>query len=37
MQMTVTERGMEIRVDLDIQNNPRAKELYSGIKRGDIS
>ena len=37
MQMTVTERGMEIRVDLDIQNNPRAKELYSAVKRGDIS
>ena len=37
MQMTVTERGMEIRVDLDIVNNPRAKELYSAVKRGDIS
>ena len=37
MQMTVTDIGMEIRVDLDIQNNPRAKELYSAVKRGDIS
>ena len=37
MQLTVTERGMEIRVDLDIENNPRAKELYSAVKRGDIS
>ena len=27
MQMTVTERGMEIRVDLDTEGNPRAKEL----------
>ena len=37
MQMTVTERGMEIRVDLDTEGNPRAKELYSAVKRGDIS
>ena len=37
MQLTVTDRGMEIRVDLDIENNPRAKELYSAVKRGDIS
>ena len=37
MQMTVTERGMEIRVDLDTENNPRARELYSAVKRGDIS
>ena len=37
MQMTVTERGMEIRVDLDVEGNPRAKELYSAVKRGDIS
>lgn len=37
MQMTVTERGMEIRVDLDIDGNPEAQSLYSAIKRGDIS
>lgn len=37
MQLTVTDRGMEIRVDLDIEGNPRAKELYSAVKRGDIS
>ena len=37
MQMSVTERGMEIRVDLDTENNPRAKELYSAVQRGDIS
>ena len=28
---------MEIRVDLDVENNPRAAELYSAVKRGDIS
>ena len=37
MQLTVTERGLEIRVDLDTDNNPRAKELYSAVQRGDIS
>jgi HK97 family phage prohead protease len=37
MQLSVTDRGMEIRVDLDIEGNPRAKELYSAVKRGDIS
>ncbi len=37
MQLTVTESGMDIRVDLDVENNPRARELYSAVKRGDIS
>ena len=37
MQLSVGENGMDIRVDLDIENNPRAKELYSAVKRGDIS
>lgn len=37
MQMTVTEQGMEIRVDLDTEGNPEAKSLYSAVSRGDIS
>ena len=37
MQLSVSERGMDIRVDLDIEGTPRAKELYSAVKRGDIS
>ena len=37
MQLTVTDRGMEIRVDLDTENNAEAKSLYSAVKRGDIS
>ena len=37
MQLSVTERGMEIRVDLDIDNNPEARALYSAVQRGDIS
>jgi len=37
MQMVVTDRGMEIRVDLDVENNAEAKALYSAVKRGDMS
>jgi HK97 family phage prohead protease len=37
MQMTVTDRGMEIRVDLDTENNADARALYSAVKRGDMS
>lgn len=37
MQLSVNENGMDIRVDLDIEGNPRAMELYSAVKRGDIS
>lgn len=37
MQMVVTERGMEIRVDLDTENNQEARALYSAVKRGDMS
>ena len=37
MQMTVESDGLHIRVDLDTEGNPRAKELYSAVKRQDIS
>ena len=37
MQMTVDKDGMGIRVDLDTENNTDARNLYSAIKRGDIS
>ena len=37
MQMTVDDDGMGIRVNLDTENNTDAKNLYSAIKRGDIS
>lgn len=37
MQMTVDEKGMHIRVNLDTENNAEAKSLYSAVKRGDIS
>lgn len=37
MQMTVNDEGMNIRVNLDVEGNSKAKELYSAVKRGDIS
>lgn len=37
MQMSVGAEGMEIRVDLDTENNAEAKSLYSAVNRGDIS
>ena len=37
MQLSVNDDGMEIRVDLDIENNMDAKSLYSAVGRGDIS
>ena len=37
MQMVVTDHGMDIRVDLDTENNAEAKALYSAVKRGDMS
>ena len=36
MQMSVDEEGMAIRVDLDVENNSEAKNLYSAVERGDI-
>lgn len=37
MQMVVSEEGMDIRADLDTENNADARALYSATKRGDIS
>ena len=37
MQMSVTDSGMDIRVDLDTENNAEARALYSAVKRGDMS
>lgn len=37
MQMTVDKNGMQIRVNLDTENNTEAKNLYSAVSRGDIS
>ena len=37
MQMVVSEEGMDIRADLDTENNADARALYSATQRGDIS
>ena len=37
MQLTPDERGVKMRAVLDTENNPKAKEAYSAIKRGDMS
>lgn len=36
MQMSVNDSGMNIRVDLDTENNTEAKSLYSAVERGDL-
>ena len=37
MQLTADETGVKMRALLDVENNPKAAEAYSAIKRGDIS
>ncbi len=37
MQMEVDSEGMNIRVELDTENNSDARSLYSAVERGDIS
>lgn len=36
MQLTVDERGVNIKADLDTENNEQARALYSAISRGDM-
>lgn len=37
MQMSVVPEGMNIRVDLDTENNSESKSLYSAVRRGDVT
>ena len=37
MQLIPNEHGLDIRVDLDIENNAEARALYSAVKRGDMT
>ena len=37
MQLIVDEKGLSVRVALDVTNNAEARALYSAVKRGDIS
>lgn len=36
MQLTVDENGVNIKADLDTENNEQARALYSAINRGDM-
>ena len=36
MHLWMEEDGVHMRAKLDIENNPRAKELYSAVERGDV-
>lgn len=37
MQLIVDDKGLKIRAKLDIANNSDSRNLYSAVKRGDIS
>ena len=37
MQLSVGSEGMDIRVDLDVENNADSRALYSAVERGDLS
>lgn len=37
MQLIPDEKGLQVKVKLDIENNSEARNLYSAIKRGDVS
>ena len=37
MQLIPTDSGLNIRVDLDTENNAEARALYSAVKRGDMT
>lgn len=36
MQLIPDDEGMKIRANLDINSSPKAQDLYSAVKRGDI-
>lgn len=37
MMLTVDSEGMEIKVNLDVENNSEARALYSAVERNDIT
>ena len=37
MQLEPDEHGVRMRAVLDVENNPKAAEVYSAIRRGDVS
>ncbi len=37
MNLSIDENGLNMSVDLDIENSQRARDLYSAVKRGDVT
>ena len=37
MRLKVTDKGLEVEIDLDVENNSDARNLYSAVTRGDIT
>lgn len=37
MQLEIVKEGLDIRVNLDTENNPEARALYSAVQREDVS
>jgi HK97 family phage prohead protease len=37
MRLKVTDKGLEVEIDLDVEGNTEARNLYSAISRGDIT
>lgn len=37
MRLLVTDKGLDIEADLDVENNDTSRALYSAVSRGDIS
>jgi hypothetical protein len=37
MELSIDKDGVHISVDLDVENNQRAKDLYSAVQRGDVT
>lgn len=37
MTLSIDSNGVNIVVDLDVENSQRAKDLYSAVKRGDVT
>lgn len=37
MELSIDSNGVNISVDLDVENSQRARDLYSAVKRGDVT
>ena len=37
MKLGIDQKGVPMRAVLDVENNPKAKEAYSAVNRGDIT